>query len=158
MFGLFKRYDVHLCPAVSGRITDNGNPLAGATIKRELVYADNKVRRDTTVTDADGRFSLPERNIRSNLPGNMFAYDRTSQFIALNHMGTEFILWSTIQQGIGKVAEYESKLTELNGDIKSPEVTFSFGENTSTHISYGVRTICRWQEQFEIYEINGELV
>ena len=37
MFGLFaKKYDVHLSPAVSGRLTKDGQPLAGVKVVRDL--------------------------------------------------------------------------------------------------------------------------
>ncbi|WP_286133293.1 DUF6795 domain-containing protein [Colwellia sp. UCD-KL20] len=42
MFAWFKKYDAHLCSAVSGRILDKGKPLAGVKIERELRYIDNK--------------------------------------------------------------------------------------------------------------------
>ena len=39
MFGLFaKKYDVHLSPAVSGRLTKDGQPLAGVKVVRDLNY------------------------------------------------------------------------------------------------------------------------
>ncbi len=44
MFGFFKKYNAHLCSAVSGRILDNGKPLVGVKIERELYYIDNKRR------------------------------------------------------------------------------------------------------------------
>ena len=40
MFGLFKKYDVHLCPEVKGRILDHGKPVEGLVVKRWLFYVD----------------------------------------------------------------------------------------------------------------------
>ncbi len=152
MFGLFKRYDVHLCPAVAGRITDNGVPLAAVTVQRELVYADNKVRRDKVTTDADGRFSLPERNIRSSLPGNMFAHDHTWQLISLEHDGRVLTLWNVVHKGIAPTPEFDAKLRSLNADIRDPLVGFGFRNNTVPELPFGGETICRWDSDFEVIE------
>jgi len=51
MFGFFKKYNAHLCSAVSGRILDSGKPLVGVKIERELRYIDNKKRIDKALTD-----------------------------------------------------------------------------------------------------------
>lgn len=63
MFGFFKKYNAHLCSAVSGRILDNGKPLVGVKIERELYYIDNKRREDSTLTDENGLFNLPAVNL-----------------------------------------------------------------------------------------------
>ena len=36
MFGLFKKYDVHLSPEVHGVITNNGEPVVGLKVFRGL--------------------------------------------------------------------------------------------------------------------------
>ena len=39
MFGLIKKYDVHMCSEVKGIITLNGNPVEGVLINRSLKFA-----------------------------------------------------------------------------------------------------------------------
>jgi hypothetical protein len=52
---------------VSGVLTDNGKPVAGATIVRQLEYG--SYADSTAVTDDHGRFSFPAHYIRSLRPG-----------------------------------------------------------------------------------------
>jgi len=67
MFGFLKRYDVHLSPEVHGQVKLDGKPMANLEVYRELTYRDDFI--DKTVTDFEGRFYFPEKNIRSRIPG-----------------------------------------------------------------------------------------
>ncbi|WP_166836339.1 DUF6795 domain-containing protein [Rheinheimera pleomorphica] len=63
----FRAVEVQLSPAVSGVLTDNGKPIAGATIVRQLTYG--SYADSTTVTDDNGQFNFPAHSIRSLRPG-----------------------------------------------------------------------------------------
>ncbi len=55
MFGLFKKHDVHLSPAVSGKLSKGDTPLKGIAVTRSLTYDNEQI--DTAVTDEQGQFS-----------------------------------------------------------------------------------------------------
>ncbi|MCS6177989.1 carboxypeptidase-like regulatory domain-containing protein [Shewanella baltica] len=63
----FRAVDIQLSPVVSGILTDNNKPVAGATIVRYLEYG--SYNDNTAITDDDGNFSFPAHNIRSLRPG-----------------------------------------------------------------------------------------
>lgn len=63
----FRAVEIQLSPAVSGLLTNNGKPVAGATLVRQLRYG--SYSDSTTVSDNDGRFSFPEHYVRSLRPG-----------------------------------------------------------------------------------------
>ena len=75
MFGLLKTYDVHMCSEVKGQIFLNGKPVVGAKITRKLNYIHKFVENDETQTDENGNFYMPEVNLSSKKPGDMFVHN-----------------------------------------------------------------------------------
>lgn len=63
----FRAVEIQLSPVVTGVLTNNGQPLAGVTVTRQLEYG--TYADDTTVTDAHGYFTFPAHSIRSLRPG-----------------------------------------------------------------------------------------
>ncbi|UJF20981.1 DUF6795 domain-containing protein [Shewanella sp. OMA3-2] len=153
MFGFFKKYDAHLCSAVSGRILDNGKPLVGVKIERELRYIDNKKRIDSTLTDKNGCFTMPVVNIRSKAPGWLFCEQMTGQTIGFFYKSEFYKLWGTFLSGTESIAAYDEKLSQLNADIVNPNVFFTFENKEVSHVPYGASSICRWDTDFEIQQI-----
>ena len=145
MFGLFaKKYDVHLSPAVSGRLTKDGQPLAGVKVVRDLNY--DKSFIDSTTTDADGKFSFPAKSIRSSLPGGLFTADtRITQTIEVSLDGTKYLLWHTGQHGIKENPELTIRLQQLNCDLNNEEVAYYVpNPQSKAGLEHGIGTICRW--------------
>ena len=153
MFGFFKKYDAHLCSAVSGRILDNGKPVVGVKVERQLYYIDDKKRKDSTLTDESGCFSLPEVNIRSKAPGWLFCEQFTKQFIWVNTQNRHYVLWEGKLASIEPIAAYDNKLAQLNADLKDPEVFFHFINDESPHMMHRATSICRWDTDYEIHHI-----
>ena len=156
MFGFFKKYDAHLCSAVSGRILDNGQPLVGVKVERELYYIDEKTREDSTLTDENGCFTLPAVNVRSKAPGWLFCEQRTKQNIGIEFNNNYYNLWSTVFPLIEPIAAYDRKLSQLNADLKDPLVFFQFTNDDSSHVMHGARSICRWETDFNIHHLIEE--
>lgn len=153
MFGLFKKYDAHLCSMVAGRILDNGKPVAGVKVERELMYIDEKKRIDSTLTDDNGCFTLPVVNVRSKAPGWLFCEQLTKQFVWVNLQNKHYVLWSGKLAGIEPIIAYDKKLSTLNADLKDPLVFFQFTNEGNPHVKHGARSICRWDTDFEIHHI-----
>ncbi|TCI01771.1 hypothetical protein EZV61_15995 [Corallincola luteus] len=156
MFGLLKKYDVHLCPVVQGRITLHDKPISGVPVKRWLYYIDEIERVDTTETDSDGRFSFPEVTIRSKLPGDIFTVSRTQQKITTTHEDLDYTLWEADLSGIKALPEYSEKLGTLICDLSSNEVNFTFPNHSNPNREYDATSICRWENDFEIYVIEDD--
>ncbi|WDE05161.1 hypothetical protein SG34_028350 [Thalassomonas viridans] len=151
MFGFFKKYDVHLCPEVKGQIFNQGKPLAGEKIIRYLSYVDYKDRFDHTFTDEEGRFSLPEVNIRSKLPGNFLVEHNTLQIIYIEQNKKKYTLWNSSLEGYEPKAAYARKLSSLNCDLTSPDVSFEFANDQNPQRPHYAGSICRWDKDFKIY-------
>lgn len=145
MFGLFKKYDVHLSPQVYGVITNSGEPVAGIKVFRGLTYGDDKELIDETLTDEQGRFSFSEKNIRSRKPGSMFDESRVRQLIDVDYQGKQFLLWGTIMIGIEPNAALSEKLSQLSCDLNNSEEYFEFKSVEYPNVSHGVQSICRWK-------------
>lgn len=73
--------------AVRGTVIDYGQPVAGATIERELNWAwGNETKTDRVVSDAAGRFSLPKIEPRSLL-GSILPHEPSIRQTILIHAG-----------------------------------------------------------------------
>jgi len=153
MFGFLKKYDAHLCSAVSGRIVNNGVPVEGLKVERSLVDFDSKTRKDYTITDNNGCFTLPAVNIRSRAPGSVFRELLTSQLIYIENNTNTFILWSTTLWGVESISAYDRKLSQLYADLKDPQVFFQFKNDFTPHVKHGARSICRWDSDYELHHI-----
>ncbi|RCU50897.1 carboxypeptidase regulatory-like domain-containing protein [Corallincola holothuriorum] len=154
MFGLFKTYDVHLCPEVKGRLTLKGEPVAGVTITRSLTFWDEAPRVDTTVSDENGHFTFAAVNIRSKKPGDMFVQEYTKQEVFAEQNGQKFKLWLSILYGYKERPEYSRKLAMLDCDLKNKVAKFEFknDQDTDPDSNLSAVGICRWKEDFKIFE------
>jgi len=153
MFGFFKKYDVHLCSAVSGRILNNGEPIANTKVKRELYYTDEKTRIDSTLTDENGCFTLQSIDVRSRTPDSWLCEARTTQIISTMFENVHYKLWFASFHGTVSNAAYDKKLSQLNADLINPNVYFTFKNIEVPHVPYGASSICRWETDFEIQHI-----
>lgn len=144
MFGLFKKYDVHLSPEVHGVITNNGTPVVGLKVFRGLTYGDDKELIDETLTDDEGRFSFPEKNIRSRKPGSMFDESRIRQVVFTKKENKDFMLWYTQAIGINPNKALTERLEKLHCELTDSEEQFEFDSVEYPQAGYLVHSICRW--------------
>lgn len=146
----FRAVNIQLSPAVSGMLTDNGKPVAGATIVRQLEYgsyADNN-----TTTDEKGQFSFPAHSIRSLRPGWLAERSRPTlakHGIFLRQEGEHINLFSwqshyaLLQHPLSQV------LANLNCDLaKKPE---EYIINSTVEPLY-VSALCKLPIQSKDYE------
>ena len=144
MFGLFKKYDVHLSPEVHGTITNQGKPVVGLEVFRGLTYVGDEELIDKTVTDNQGVFYFTEKNIRSRRPGSMFHEARIRQIIDVDYQDVRYLLWATVMTGIAPNAAVSKKLTQLNCDLNDSEEYYEFNNIEYPDNAHGVESICRW--------------
>ena len=152
MFGLIKKYDVHMCSEVKGVITLKGKPVEGAVILRNLKFAHRVEKEDQVLTAADGSFFMPEVVIDSKIPGDMFSHEVTYQYITVLYNSSEYELWNCELVGIEERNEYKEKLNSLIADLSSQNVDFIFTNHSNKNLNFYGSTICRWKNDFEIYE------
>ena len=141
MFSWFKKYDVHLSPAVQGSITFDGKPLADIKVFRELDY--DKSYNDEAVTDELGRFNFAEKNIKSRQPGNKLDQSTIRQVISLDYQGKTFVLWYTSTPSIEPHATFQRLLKALNCELTSAEEKFSLPNIEYPDFPHGVVSICQ---------------
>tara|TARA_R110002050_G_scaffold170427_5_gene302268 strand:+ start:613 stop:1146 length:534 start_codon:yes stop_codon:yes gene_type:complete len=144
MFGLFKKYDVHLSPEVHGVITKEGKPVVDLEVFRGLTYVGDKELLDKTVTDKNGASSFAEKNIRSRRPSSMFHEARIRQIIDVDYQDTRYLLWATVVTGIAPNIAVSKKLTQLNCDLNDSEEYYEFNNIEYPDDPHGVESICRW--------------
>ncbi|MBU2870473.1 hypothetical protein KO502_07170 [Colwellia sp. E2M01] len=144
MFGLFKKYDVHLSPEVHGVITKEGKPVVGLTVFRGLTYGDDKELVDEAITDNKGRFSFEEKNIRSRKPGSMFDESRIRQVIVAKAENKQYMLWYTQAIGIEPNKALTEHLKKLNCELENSEEKIRFNSYEYPQAGYLVHSICRW--------------
>ncbi|WP_019602288.1 DUF6795 domain-containing protein [Teredinibacter turnerae] len=119
-----------LFSSISGVITHNGVPVAGATLKRSASKAHTSGEIvDEATTDVKGYFSMPalyERNVIARVLPMEFAI---SQKIVLTYNGNEYDMWTGVKRKREENAEAngeplivqcdltnERKLKQVNGN------------------------------------------
>jgi hypothetical protein len=125
---------VCLFSSISGVITLNGKPAAGAKLIRT---ADRDgVKTDETVTDKNGFFEFPamfERTITKHLPMEFVA----SQKIVAHYDGKEYKIWSGVKRKKEENVESRGKplvvSCELNSEIKYIDIGATF-----------IHSLCIW--------------
>jgi hypothetical protein len=83
-----------LFSAVQGQVLMGGQPVAGARVERSWVWKKpDDIQRDTAVTDAEGRFSLPAV-LDKSLFGGLFPHEPLiKQTILVDHGGRSHKAW-----------------------------------------------------------------
>jgi len=142
MFGIFKKYEVHLCPEIKGQIKSKGIAIKNVKVFRSLTYGDDKEILEETVTNSDGYYHFNEKNIKSKKPGSMFDESSIRQIIDLDYQDKRYLLWGGEVKEIKPNPTITLKLSKLDCDLSSEEKYFEFSDEGSTII--GVQSICRW--------------
>ena len=163
MFGWFKKQPVQLSSEVRGQILDNGKPVIGQIVSRELIYIDEKVHFDQTITDDKGFFYFPEKIIMSSIPSKPLVEHRISQAIFIDKKNRNYQdlqhkknlnsdhdfyrLWNTTKPSYKNISAFTEKLSFLQCNIKNKKVSFEFGFDNG-YYSYRGSSICRWENDF----------
>ncbi|MCE9687452.1 DUF4198 domain-containing protein [Shewanella sp. AS16] len=155
MLGLFKKsVDVEVFPEVSGRITHQGQAVAGLKLKRGYNYVDamDETAWDYTVTDDEGRFTFPELTMKSKHPNRLFVENRIIQMIKLDDGRykeyEDAFIWGAKSRGVKHIAYFVDRLARLNCDLVEPEMVHQIidEEFPDGSVRYEVQSICRWPE------------
>ncbi len=121
-----------LFSAVTGTVIHQGSPVAGAKIHQTARWGFNdKTFEQSTVTDANGEFSLPALTTRSLLAGTGFFQPVVHQALKIHHQGQTFDAWFFTKH------DYES-----NSELARPIQLLCDLDNEKKH-SGKVFGICR---------------
>lgn len=90
---------LYLMSEISGTITFNGEPAAGAQLKRTVRKAFSRSEMtDETTADAHGYFSLPAVVQTKWIPGLIPAEFVVPSLITVTYQGTEVVVWSSTKR------------------------------------------------------------
>jgi len=167
MFGFFKKTEVQLSPPVKGRITDNGQPLSGVEVVRELFYSGYDKKNaiiDYALTNTHGEFSFDEVVIKSRSPSDIFGQNiPVSQEIYIKkeadeHGADMFLLWGASKHW-RSTPPLNNLMLQLNADLQNKEVdqmVDTTGYNTRNEQL--VSTICHWENDKVTTYYNNEVI
>lgn len=139
MFSWFKKYDVHLSPAVHGKITFNGSPVANVKVFRELTY--DKEYLDHAVTDSSGHFDFDEKNIRSSRPGGAFDTAKR-QVLYVDYNEQRYLLWYYSTLNASEAKTLTEKMQQLHCELTHPEKTYELPNHEFPDHPHGVTGVC----------------
>lgn len=115
---MWNPFRICLFPAITGTITENGDPVAVLKIVRECIM-NNHIYRDYQLTDDTGRFAFPAMNKWSLNKWSPFDSPISQKMIAIRE-GQEYLLWDFIKMDLVLGAE----VAEGSGQAHLPiEVT-----------------------------------
>ena len=130
MFGFL---NINLSPEVKGVVTQNGEAVVGAEVKRTLIYND-KTYTAITVSQADGSFSFSAQDVSSVmklLPAEMVV----TQKITLSVDGKDYLAWETVKRDDSD--SLASKLAQLKCELSNASQAYE--DERSVIVG-----ICRW--------------
>lgn len=144
MFGFGKKTEVHLSPEVKGVVTLNGTPAEGAQVVRTLDY--DQEYREEQITDKNGHFTFPEKNIRSNRPNRMLDETRVRQIVTVTYEGTKYLLWYATPGTIYRRTAIAKKLSFMRCELTNPEMEHGFENVEKPQFPHSTFSICRWND------------
>lgn len=121
--------------AVSGVVTCNGEPVAGATIRRVAKW--QKEQEDRRVTAADGSFSFEpmyQRSVAKLLPAEFVAHQR----LLIEYQSQEVLMWFTTKRNAEENAELNGKPLRFSCEL-TDEPRFDRNYRAA------IKTICTWE-------------
>lgn len=119
---------------MSGMITLNGEPVAGARLVRTVDLS--KPQTDETTTDDNGRFEFPAvftRTITKFLPQEFVS----KQAIVVHHEGQEYRMWSGVKRKPEENTESRGKPLVVQCELTSEEKMISVNNSL-------IFSLCTW--------------
>ena len=108
-----------LFSAIDGQLVDAGRPVAGSTVTRTWFWHNKDVRgTDSTVTDAQGRFSLPAVT-SANLMARLMPHEPVVQQQMHARVGSDDVkLWGTFKRNYLQAGEFDRYTTKAGGTVR----------------------------------------
>ena len=129
---------------VSGVVTKDGQPVAGAEVEQHYVWHWKDQSASTTVTtDGEGRFSFPQVTGSSFLGGLMPHEPVVEQRIVIRYEGREYLAWKHAKHSYEAGGELGGVPLELECALEAEEQFNLIDERAKL----GFRGICRLKGQ-----------
>ncbi len=130
--------------SVNGTITLNGEPVKGAKVIRRVEDRDGKSKNDETITDENGKFTMPARHERFLNPiQEVYGW----QYIDVIHNGETKEIWYFVKGNEGENTEFGESPINLKCELTSEEKIYKSPTNGRR-----IATIC------ELIDFKGELI
>lgn len=149
MLSWFKKTEIELSPMVSGTLTLNGKPVAGATVHRYLSYGDNKFH-DSIKSDVDGRFTLPAHAAKIRVSAMFDTW--ISQELIVEYADKKLEIWSTGATSVLKSDSITQLLSSMNCELSAPEMRLAIPWNNPQSPPLSVASICTFEQDQVIIE------
>lgn len=134
---------LYLMSEISGTITLNGEPAAGATLRRIVGKAHSRAQvTDETTADDKGFFHLPavtERKLIHKIFPMEFVVPSE---IYVTYQGKEYFIWTSTKREPEKNTENKGKPLVVQCELTSEEKGFMVDGSFFT-------TICVWDVEFD---------
>lgn len=134
---------LYLMSEISGTITLNGEPAAGAKLKRIVSKAYSRSElTDETVTDANGYFTMPAVTQRKFVQKIFPMEFVVPSEIYVTYQGKEYFIWTSTKREPEKNTENRGKPLVVQCELTADERVF--GINSSPFI-----TLCTWDVEID---------
>lgn len=134
---------LYLMSEISGTITLNDQPAAGAKLKRIVSKADSRSEiTDETSTDTNGYFFLPAVIQRKLIPNIIPAEFVVPSLIFVTYQGKEYKIWSSTKREPEINTENRGRPLVVQCELTADERVF--GINSSPFI-----TTCIWDVEVD---------
>lgn len=129
--------EIVLSSPLAGLITLNKQPLSGARIVRNLTWYESRKETDSTVTDGQGRFSLPV--IRKSIAADKISEFFVSQEILVQHQGQDYPIWTKAKRDMGLYAELGGRPENFSCELSNSLRLVMPGKALLV-------TLCKWSD------------
>ncbi len=131
-----KKVEAVLFSPLEGKMTYQGKPAAGATIKLWVAWKDKEGETEIYYTDDQGNFKIPQKTVVYN--DNPLAQLSVGQEVTVEYQGKEILIWSA-----GKSSSH--LFGELGGQPIGVTCELT-NEKMTAHLDHAlVETLCEWQ-------------
>lgn len=146
---LFDSITVNLFSEMKGVVTQNGTPIAGATVRRKAITGSKKEFTDSAVTDKEGRFHfarMTTKMVSKLLPSQPGVY----QEVTIEYQDSSYLAWKTYT-----ASDYDKGELNKKGDIGTDreiaidltcELTAPDTDKAGAYTSV-ISGICSWENQ-----------
>ncbi len=142
MFGFLKKQDYVLSAPIKGVLLSDGKPQVGVEVVRSLTYGKEYI--DKYVTDSDGRFSFPEKVIRTAKPNNMFDNTSVHQHVYIDNGTAEgIVVWYAIISLFPNSKTLVKLLGNLICDIAKEPQTYDIPIAEDKSHTFTIYTTCQ---------------
>lgn len=144
----FDSMNANLFSEMKGVVTLNGEPVSGAVISRKATPDNGKEYKDSTQTDAQGRFRFGV--METLMPGRILPGEKTVfQEVFIDHDGKRYLAWKAATNDVDK-----GELNKRNaiGTDKEIDIDLTCELNAPETKKKGAYTtvitgICSWEGQ-----------